>query len=150
MSSRKFSFLAVFVLLLFVSSCSIADPRRRECDRYVSSLRNPSVLAFLEEWRQSLPAVYDKAKLKRASNELFGIGIYTIPLGFNPGRIGLRSTAEVRLNIGEDGKLSDLVITDVRGSMFYFLVDDNVKYFERVTLPDPRSKHIGVMCLRRD
>jgi len=140
------------VLPLILSACSLADPRQRECDRYANGLRDPSVVAILTDWRQSLPTVYDKTKLKRASHELFGLGSHTIPLGFDPGRIGLRSNAEARLRLNEDGTLRELAITDVRGTMYYFLEagDISYNYFQLATLPSPRSKNIGVICLVRD
>lgn len=140
----------ILLLVLVASACSIDDPRQRQCDRYINGLRDPAVVAILAEWHQSLPTVYDQTKLKRASNELFGLGTHTIPLGFDPGRIGLRSNAEVRLRLNEDGTLRELAITDIRGAMYYFLETGSNNYFELATLSTPRTQNIGVICLKRD
>lgn len=143
--------VATLVVGLMALGCSASDGTYKDCARFKAALEKPSVMRLLEDFYVNLPKEFDRSALNTASYRLAGIGRYTIPLGFDPSKIGLNADAEVRLSLVEGGdSLASLVITDVRGSMFYFRVNDNIENFERATLVHPRGNRVGVKCLRRD
>lgn len=135
---------------LMTLGCSASDGTYKDCPRYKAALEKPEVMQLLEDFYNDIPKNYDKTALSRGIGRFPGIGVYTIPLAFDPSLIGLHSTAEARIGLEADGTLSDLVITDVAGTMFYFLVDDDIESFRRSTLSSPRGERVGIICLRRD
>lgn len=141
---------ATLVIGLMAVGCSASNGTYKDCPRFKAALEKPAVMNLLESFYENLPKKFDKSRLKLASTKLMGLGTYSIPLGFEPGLIELSDSAEVRIDVKTDGSLSSLSITDVRGSMFYFRVNDNIANFKRSTLAHPRGNRVGVMCLRRD
>ena len=141
---------ATFVFGLMALGCSASDGTYKDCARFKAALEKPAVMKQLETFYNEIPKKYEKTTLSRGSGRFPGIGVYTIPLTFDPSLIGLNPDAEARIGLDADGTLSDLVITDVPGSMFNFLVDDDIESFRRSTLGSPRGNRVGIICLRRD
>ncbi len=125
------------------------ESRTSTCRRYSDWLSKPAVQERLEAWFDSLPKSLDRTTLPR-SNRFPGIGVYSLPLGFDPSEIGFTDHAEARVSLHEDNTISALYITDTRGTMYTFLVGDNRENFLRSTLDRPRGQRVGVMCLGRD
>jgi hypothetical protein len=125
---------------------------REACERYEAAFRRPEVRERLEEWYRQVPQRLDPKTLEQVPARYPNPGyVHTFPLGFDPAEIGLNPDARVEADVGEDGTIYALSISDTLRVAYFFKTDrQSEDYFRNSpAMRHPQSENVSVYCLLR-